>query len=78
MKKIYVPYLYVDNNNNIIEEIREAEEFSFFRKIKILIFQIIFNITGKEKWKKRLNKISSIKEWDEWYYGRMDNQKFNR
>ena len=72
MKKIYVPYLYVDSNNNIIEEIRETEEFSFFKKIKILIFEIIFNITGKEKWEKRLNKISSIKEWDEWYYERMD------
>jgi hypothetical protein len=48
MKKIiFVPYTYVDEYNNVIEEIREAEEFSFFKKIKILISTIMLNIKNK-------------------------------
>ena len=38
-KMIFIPYTYVDEYNNVIEEIREAEEFSFFKKIKILFLQ---------------------------------------
>ena len=49
-KTIFVPYTYVDEYNNVIEEIREAEEFSFFEKIKILISTIMFSITGNKKY----------------------------
>lgn len=49
-KTIFVPYTYVDKYNNVIEEIREAEEFSFFEKIKILISTIMFSITSNEKY----------------------------
>ena len=51
MKKIiFVPYTYVDEYNNIIEEIKEAKEFSFFKKIKIIIFKIMCSKTGNKKY----------------------------
>lgn len=46
MKTIFVPYTFVDKNGNVITEIREAKEFSTFKKIKNLIFYLFYNIRG--------------------------------
>lgn len=61
VKKIYVPYTYVDSNGNIIHTMREAKEFSFFKKIKIFILTIMFPIT---KNRKKLDNISGIKKYN--------------
>ncbi len=49
-KMIFVPYTYVDEYNNVIEEIREAKEFSFFKKIFLFISTIMFSITSNKKY----------------------------
>ena len=45
MGTIYVPYSFIDENGNVIEEIREAKEISIFKRIKNLIVAIFYNIT---------------------------------
>ncbi len=45
---IFVPHTYVDEHNNVVETIREAEEFSFFKKIKIFISTIMCFFNNRE------------------------------
>ena len=59
---IFITYIYIDEYNNVIEEIREAEEFSFFKKIKILISTIMFSITSNKNMTTISKKLARILE----------------